>query len=173
MGESMIHELKTWPEFFAPLARGEKTFELRRGDRVFSVGDLLDLREWSKCDGYTGREVVRRVTYTLTDPVFLAVGYVALGLAPVEWQPIAIAPKDGTRILVYVIEYGTKYWACVRWQEFGDGSKGWIGATFTSEPEGHSTTCFLPSHWTPLPAPPEENARTGHLPNTRKGMTHG
>lgn len=80
----MTHELKTWPGFFEPLARGEKTFEIRRGDRLFSVGDTLHLREWSKAHGYTGREVFRTVTYTLTDAVFLQPGMVAMGLASVS-----------------------------------------------------------------------------------------
>jgi hypothetical protein len=83
--------------FFDPLSRGEKTFEIRRGDRLFSVGDLLRLREWSKHDGYTGREVVRRVTYTLTDPAFLAVGFVAMGLAPEEdwsWMNRALHAEE-------------------------------------------------------------------------------
>lgn len=65
------HDLKVWPMFYEPLAKGIKTFELRKNDRDFSVGDRLVLREWEpSTDGsstgtYTGRAVVRRVTYVL------------------------------------------------------------------------------------------------------------
>lgn len=42
----MIHELKTWPEFFDAVDRGEKTFEVRRDDRGFQVGDEIVLQRW-------------------------------------------------------------------------------------------------------------------------------
>ena len=59
------HELKIWPEFFEPVSTGEKTFELRIDDRGFKSGDVLWLREWSKREGYSGREIEKRVTYLL------------------------------------------------------------------------------------------------------------
>lgn len=49
------HSLKVWPRFFAAIKSGEKTFEIRsKSDRVFAVGDLLELEEFEpckKCDG--------------------------------------------------------------------------------------------------------------------------
>lgn len=50
----MIHELKTWPEFFDAVKRGEKTFEVRRDDRGFQVGDTLRLVRWQPAKGYAG-----------------------------------------------------------------------------------------------------------------------
>ena len=77
-----VHELKCWPEFFVPLLSGDKTFELRKGDRFFRVGDELLIREWSPGGGgYTGREERRTITYTLSGLPWLAPGYVALGLS--------------------------------------------------------------------------------------------
>lgn len=99
------HDLKVWPEFFAPLERGDKLFELRRDDRDFKVGDWLKLREWAPPDianakpgGFTGARCLRRISYVLRAadvPNFLAPGdgvprldaplaggHVILGLAP-------------------------------------------------------------------------------------------
>ena len=91
----MTHDLKTWPEYFAAVLDGSKTFELRSNDRGFSVGDLLRLREWDpETSAYTGREVTRSVSYLLPGPDFgpptgfagpvfgLMVGFVIMGLVP-------------------------------------------------------------------------------------------
>ena len=44
------HRLKCWPVFYADIVNGSKTFELRRDDRGFQVGDLLILQEWDPED---------------------------------------------------------------------------------------------------------------------------
>lgn len=49
----MIHELKTWTEYFQAIVSGEKTFEIRENDRGFRVGDTLILRQWTPCDKCT------------------------------------------------------------------------------------------------------------------------
>lgn len=78
------HDLKVWPEFFDPLESGIKTFELRRDDRGFRVGDVLLLREWSRSAGYSGRQLRRRVSYLICGPGFgLAPDFVCMGLADV------------------------------------------------------------------------------------------
>jgi hypothetical protein len=61
-----IHELKTWPEYYASVESGEKTFEVRKNDRCFQVGDILHLREYSiETMSYTGKECFREVAYIL------------------------------------------------------------------------------------------------------------
>lgn len=62
----MIHELKILPEYFDAVCSREKTFELRKNDRGFKVGDYLHLKEWDG-EKYTGREVTRYVNYILYD----------------------------------------------------------------------------------------------------------
>lgn len=66
------HRLKTWPEYFEAIASGAKTFEVRRDDRGFAVGDMLVLEEWDPspempdiAKGYTGRILKRLVSYKL------------------------------------------------------------------------------------------------------------
>ena len=65
-GAARVHDLKAWPEPFAAMLSGRKTYEIRRDDRSFMVGDELRLREWdpspwsgtlSSARGYTGREL--------------------------------------------------------------------------------------------------------------------
>lgn len=42
----MEHELKIWPQYFAAVSTGMKTFELRNNDRAFQAGDIVVLHEW-------------------------------------------------------------------------------------------------------------------------------
>jgi len=58
----MTHELKILPEYFKDVAHLKKTFEIRKNDRDYKVGDTLILKEWNG-EKYTGREVKRTVTY--------------------------------------------------------------------------------------------------------------
>ena len=89
------HELKTWPEYFGPLASGDKAFELRVNDRDFQAGDTLILNEWDpKTRSFTGRLALRRVTFMLQGPFFnpshdrsepgLRQGWVIMSLAPLQ-----------------------------------------------------------------------------------------
>ena len=66
----MIHELKTWPQFFEAIIDGRKTFELRVNDSGFNAGDQLLLREYdpkvvAECFRYTQRKILVDVTYVL------------------------------------------------------------------------------------------------------------
>lgn len=42
----MKHELKIWPQYYARVADGSKTFEVRNNDRAFQMGDTVVLREY-------------------------------------------------------------------------------------------------------------------------------
>ena len=81
----MIHELKTWPEYYQSVADGSKPFEVRNDDRRFAVGDVLLLREYEPItEQYTGNTLRRRVTYVLRGGPWVAAGYVVLGLAALD-----------------------------------------------------------------------------------------
>ncbi len=74
----MIHDLKSWPEYFRHVSDGSKTFEIRRNDRGFKVGDMLNLREWKQeLEEYTGRFAVRKITH-----IMRAIHKNEMGLAP-------------------------------------------------------------------------------------------
>lgn len=62
----MTHELKCWIDVFYDMYIGLKTFEVRLNDRNYQVGDSLLLKEWdSDTNTYTGRQILKRVTYIL------------------------------------------------------------------------------------------------------------
>lgn len=81
LGESgRIHYLKILPQYFSHVLDGTKTFEIRRNDRDFAVGDCVLLEEYDPLyqpddqaplakqmnHGYTGRHMLCRITY-MTD----------------------------------------------------------------------------------------------------------
>lgn len=89
----MIHELKTYPEYFSMVFSGSKKFEVRKDDRGFRIGDELLLREFVpkgyyedglNDDNYTGRILHRRIDYILKGGQFgIEAGYVVLGISKV------------------------------------------------------------------------------------------
>lgn len=75
------HDLKTWPKFFGAVLSGAKTFEARKDDRGFAVGDRLVLREWDpETDRYTGASLECYVTYILRDTEHVKPGYCILAI---------------------------------------------------------------------------------------------
>ena len=78
----MIHNLKTWPEYYEQVAIGAKTFEIRRtADRIFKVGDTLNLQEYDPDEKlYTGRKMRVIVTYILVKQPFVPEGYVCMAI---------------------------------------------------------------------------------------------
>ena len=62
----MRHELKILPEYFEPVVENRKTFEIRKNDRNYHVGDELVLKEWDG-EKFTGNIVIRYISYILYD----------------------------------------------------------------------------------------------------------
>lgn len=76
----MVHELKTLPEYFNAVVEGKKTFEVRKNDRNFKIGDILVLKEWTR-GGYTGNMVRKKITYILDDNSgYVLDGYVIMSI---------------------------------------------------------------------------------------------
>lgn len=90
-------EKKILPGYFRFVRRREKTFELRKDDSDYEVGDILVLREW---DGskYTGCLLHREITYILRDcyEYGLREGWCILAIQPVGWRETQVyATADG------------------------------------------------------------------------------
>lgn len=61
-----IHDLKIAPEYFGAVIRNEKTFEIRKDDRDYCVGDWVKLKEYQ--DGeFTGASTCFQISYILRD----------------------------------------------------------------------------------------------------------
>lgn len=76
-----IHQLKSWPEPFADLKRGVKTFEYRVDDREYQVGSYLLLREYEpQSRTETGDRVIVQVTHLLRNAFGVPDGYVCMSV---------------------------------------------------------------------------------------------
>lgn len=83
----MVHELKTWPEYFTLIMTDQKPFEVRRDDRDFRINDFLWLREFDpRKRHYTGAEQMVIVTYVMREEEFVKPGFCIMGI-----QRLAVA----------------------------------------------------------------------------------
>lgn len=86
----MEHKLKILPQYFKAVQNGNKTFEIRKNDRDFKVGDTLLLQEYIlpftqplgvKEGYYTGQEITKEISYFFEGKGYgLKEGYCILGL---------------------------------------------------------------------------------------------
>lgn len=76
----MTHELKILRKYFLDIMYEHKTFEIRKNDRDFHVGDKLILKEWNPYQSrYTGN-------YTEATVDYIHHGNGEYGLAEWTWQ---------------------------------------------------------------------------------------
>lgn len=83
----MFHVLKLDSKYYDASLTNAKTFEIRKNDRKFKVGDIIklvevnsELRDESNPVGSTERAHYKVITYILDDAKYLRDGYVCLGL---------------------------------------------------------------------------------------------
>ena len=77
------HYLKSLSKYFRAVEAGSKTFEIRKNDRHFKVGDKIVLWEHkseNKKLMATGRFLIRKISHITAFPDGLRPGYVVLGL---------------------------------------------------------------------------------------------
>ncbi|MGX6979091.1 DUF3850 domain-containing protein [Vagococcus elongatus] len=58
----MIHQLKVLPDYYQAVIDRRKTFEIRKNDRDFQVGDLVILKEFDGAE-FTKRNAKAQITY--------------------------------------------------------------------------------------------------------------
>lgn len=88
------HDLKVWPEPYLALVEERKTWEARRNDRDYRVGDTLTLHMWDPVNkAYVNAP---RLHYVVLDvqSKFLEPGYVGLSLRELESNPVANVERD-------------------------------------------------------------------------------
>lgn len=79
------HHLKQAQEVFGPSLDGIKSFEIRKNDRDYQVGDVLILNEWNGTN-YTGRSVAVKVTYILADDSYgMKDWHIIMAVKPLNW----------------------------------------------------------------------------------------
>lgn len=80
------HNLKTHPEYFRDVIRGFKSFEVRKNDRDFQLGDRLLLKEFEpKSKSYTGKEFLFKITYILDGGGFgIKKGFCVMSIIPIK-----------------------------------------------------------------------------------------
>ena len=78
----MIHQLKQSAKYFKDVISIKKTFEVRKNDRNFKVGDFLALNELDEAGKETGKCALFRVEYILDEPEYCKEGYVTLSIKP-------------------------------------------------------------------------------------------
>ena len=61
----MTHNLKILKPYFEAVVTGDKTFELRKDDRPYRIGDTLVLNEIGAGNKPTGRAIEKKVGYIL------------------------------------------------------------------------------------------------------------
>ena len=80
-----IHRIKCFDRYFKMTEAGEKLFEIRKNDRNYQVGDIIELNETFQ-GSYTGRMAMFRIISIITDSDFpegIKEGYTVLGISPI------------------------------------------------------------------------------------------
>lgn len=80
----MKHELKIVPKYFKDVVDEKKTFEVRKNDRNYQIGDTLILKEYDPTNkSFTGNYAKATVMYILKDkdfPIGIKEGYCIMAL---------------------------------------------------------------------------------------------
>jgi hypothetical protein len=109
--EPETHTLKCWSEYFIEIFEGRKTFELRKDDRNYKVGDTLILEEGDiQHDDFvrTGRTVKATITYIIKDAVVFGLqkGYCILSLSTPSLNMLLPVGE-----IAFPSEVDIRYWA--------------------------------------------------------------
>jgi len=83
-----IHELKCWQVYYEALENGSKTFEYRKNDRNFQVGDMLSITLFDPAKNtlFKNHILYFIITYILQGVMNLPNGYCILGIKSSQIQ---------------------------------------------------------------------------------------
>lgn len=77
----MTHALRTDPGFYKSITEGVKTFDVRKHDRPFKVGDKLLLQGYNQeTEKYSGQEWHGEIIYIFDSTDYCKKNYVILGI---------------------------------------------------------------------------------------------
>lgn len=85
--ETKVHNVKLGATFFEDVKSGRKSFELRKNDRGYKVGDMITLHEY-KDGSETGRCITKKIVYMLEEFQGLKEEYCILGLGKIEAREV-------------------------------------------------------------------------------------
>ena len=77
---SRTHKMRLTVRYFDAVCNGSKSFELRKNDREYKVGDILEMEEYGGGGVGTGRAVKAVITYILEGYTGLEDGYCILSI---------------------------------------------------------------------------------------------
>ena len=105
--EKKCHKIKVWPSYFDSILSGDKTFEVRKDDRNYQVGDSLMLYEWSpETNDYTGLFAKFNIIYKLNGGEFgIEKGYCCLGIEPIDANGILLYCRCGGELKEYLTSF--------------------------------------------------------------------
>lgn len=77
-----------------------------------------------------------------------------------QWQPIETAPKDGEKTRLSdktrILGFDGEECCVIYWSEGYTFPDGWISVSSSFDCDHGHLDYFEPTHWMPLPAPPED-----------------
>lgn len=79
------HTLKILPQYYDAILHKEKTFELRKNDRNFQIGDTIRLRKWNG-EQFFGPYLEKKIVYILKNVDGLEPDYCILGIEDTRSQ---------------------------------------------------------------------------------------
>lgn len=82
----MIHEVNCDRDWFDLLVSRSRTFDIRKDDRRFMVGDYIAFNECEHDENmdsysYTGYSVLGKITYVFNDERYVREGYIVIGFS--------------------------------------------------------------------------------------------
>ena len=80
-----VHQIRLAANYYDDVAAGRKTFELRKNDRGYGVGHILEMMEFREGRN-TGRVIHADVVYMLEDYAGLQEGYCILGIRVTDFH---------------------------------------------------------------------------------------